>query len=146
MVLLGYPVVLGAVQQEHFDAVVREFQLIALSSAEARGHVPGRLLELVAVLTRDYASERAEPERQREQALSEGRATVDLHYTVTPGAVAIVQSWAQMLRDVDEFCRADGLLVLARPPEVVGMQDWVLGEFLVQLAGQPPTRWTGPLA
>ena len=146
VVLLDYPVVLGTVQQEHFDAVVREFQLIALSSPQAQGHVPGRLLELVATLTREHAPQRAEPERVREQALVEGRATVDLHYAVTADVLLVVQTWARMLRDVDEFCLSDELLVLARPPAVVAMQDWVLGQFLDQLAGEPPTPWTGPLA
>ena len=146
VVLLDYPVQLGAAQQEHFDGVVRELQLIALSSRETSRHLAGRLLELVSTLTRDHAVGLAEPERQREQALIEGRATVDLHYPVTPDAAAIVQAWARMLRDIDELCRTDDLLVLERPSDIVLMQDWVLGQFLAQLAGQPPTGWTGPLA
>lgn len=145
VVLLGYPAVLGAAQQEHFDGVVREFQLIALSPTGSQGHLPRRLLQLVATLTQDYAAELAEPDRVREQALREGRATVDLSYPVTPDTAAVVAAWAEMLRDVDEFCRTDDLLVLARPPEIVALQDWVLGEFLSQLAGEPPTPWPGQL-
>ena len=47
-----------------------------------------------------------------------------------------------MLAEVDEYCRAEDLLTLQRTPEQVRLQDWVCEEFLRQLHGEPPRRWS----
>ena len=88
--LLGYPVRLGALQQQHQDEIVREFQFLAVSSPESSRQVPGQLLE------------------------------------------------------VDDYCRRGTLLALAAPAEVVALREWTLEEFLRQLDGQQPVRWSGP--
>jgi hypothetical protein len=40
--LLGYPVRLGALQQQRQDEIVREFQFLAVSSPESSRQVPGQ--------------------------------------------------------------------------------------------------------
>lgn len=145
VVLLGYPVRLGAQEREHLDGLLREFQLIALSEPEQRSQVPGRLLALVEHLTGAWSAELAEPERLQEQARAAGHDRVDLRYPVRPETEAVVEGWAAMLAEVDEFCRRDELLVLARPAEQVALQSWVTAEFRAQLAGQEPTAWPGPV-
>lgn len=139
--LLGYPVQLGAQQQEHLDEVTREFVLLSMSRPEAREQVPGRLLELVDAMTARYATELEAPRRAREQALADGRETVDLVYPASPGIGGAIAGWQTMMREVDEYCRADELLALATPPEVVRLQQWVVEEFSAQLDGGPPTPW-----
>ena len=142
--LLGYPVRIGALQQQHLDEIVREFQLLAVSSPESGRQVPGRLLELVGVLTSRFAAEMAEPQRLREQAAASGVAQVDLSYPVRPGMREAVLAWDSMMREVDDYCRRTTLLALAAPAEVVALREWTSEEFLRQLDGQQPVRWTGP--
>jgi hypothetical protein len=47
-----------------------------------------------------------------------------------------------VLAEVDEYCRAEDLLTLQRTPEQVRLQDWIGGQFLRQLRGEPPQPWT----
>ncbi|MBW3638354.1 MAG: hypothetical protein KY451_00650 [Actinobacteria bacterium] len=143
--LLGYPVRLGALQQQRQDEIVREFQLLAMSIPESRTQVPGRLLELVGVLTSQFAAEMVEPQRLREQAAASGVAQVDLSYPVRPGMREAVLAWETMMREVDDYCRRGTLLALAAPAEVVALREWTLGEFLRQLDGAQPARWSGPV-
>lgn len=145
VVLLGYPVRLGAAQQQHHDEVVREFQLLALGDPSVRGQVPGRLLDLVDVMARRYAAELAEPQRARDAALLAGWPRVDLRYPVRPGLREVVLAWDAMAREVDDYCRLGNLLALAAPPEVVALRTWVTGQFLRQLDGDEPQPWRGPV-
>ncbi len=145
ILLLGYPVRLGALQQQHHDEIVREFQLLSMSRPESRSGVPGRLLELVDLLTSRFAAEIAEPQRLRDQALASGVAQVDLRYPVRPGMREAVLAWETMMREVDDYCRRGTLLALAAPAGAVALREWSLGEFLRQLDGQPPTPWSGPV-
>jgi hypothetical protein len=140
--LLGYPVRLGAQEQEHLDEVTREFMLLSLSRPAVREQVPGRLLELMETLTSRYSTELEAPRRVREQALLEGRESVDLVYPAAPGIGEALSGWQSMMREVDDYCRSDELLALATPPAVVRLQEWVVGEFHSQLAGRPPTPWS----
>ena len=141
--LLGYPVRIGARQQEHLDEVAREFMLLSISRPAVREQVPGRLLELLDALTTRYSAELEGPRRRREQALLEGRETIDLVYPAVPGLREAVTGWQSMMREVDEYCRDDELLALATPAEVVRLQQWVVEQFLAQLDGQAPTPWPG---
>ena len=143
--LVGYPVRLGAVHQEHLDEVLREFQLLALSRPEVKEQVPGRLLELVDVLTTRYGADVEPARRAREQALRRGDDTVDLRYPAVPDAPRLVATWRDVMVEVDEFCRTGDLLSLATPPGVVALRHWVAEEFLRQSDGRPPTPWSGPL-
>ena len=145
VVLLGYPVRVGALQQQHYDEVVREFQLLAISRPDKRAHVPGRLLELVDLLTTRFRAELAEPQRLREAAALLGEPRVDLRYPVRPETREAVLAWDAMVREVDDYCRDGELLALAAPAEVVALREWSLGQFLSQLDGAEPQPWTGPI-
>lgn len=145
ILLRGYPVRLGAEQQEHWDGLLRELQLIALSQPEQREQVPGRLLGLVDLVTKIWSDDQTEPDRLRERALAEGRLTVDLRYPARPEVREVLLALDAVLVEVDAFCRTDDLLALARPAGVLALHQWVVGEFLGQLDGQEPTAWSGPV-
>lgn len=145
IVLRGYPVRLGALESEHVDEVVREFQLIALSRPGQSDHRGQRLLALVAQLAVGYAVDRAGPDLLRDQALAQGRPTVDLVFAAGPESRSRVQAWTAMWQEVETYCRTDDLLALAAPNEVVALREWVLAQFLTQLDGQDPRAWTGPV-
>lgn len=143
--LLRYPVRRGVRQQEHFEALRRECQLISLSDPSERSRTPQRLVEMAAVLNQRRA-ELAEPERRKLEAYLRGQDSVDLEYRVPPlEGVAMVRAWQQLLTEMDEYCRQEYLLTLEAPQDVVALRSWVLEEFLTQLEGRPPRRWPGPL-
>lgn len=152
VLLLGYPTELGRRQDEHFEDVLREFQLMAVAAAHRDpaapppSHpVPPALTALVEHLFTQYATELDEPTRVRQEALEAGLATVDVSYPVLPETREITLAWRRMMDAVDVFCRAGDLLSLETPPDLLALREWVLTEFLAQLDGADPTPWTGPL-
>ena len=48
-----------------------------------------------------------------------------------------------MLDEADVFCREGELLTLATPADEVAFRRWFLNEFVRQLRGEPPRRWSG---
>ena len=151
--LIGYPPRLGLRADEHVADWLREFKLIAFASegesepaaARATHRAPERLLQLAEQLSTVFATEVSEPDRERRRALALGQATVDIEFRTIPETEPVVRAWQDVIEQVDEFCQADELLTLARPAELVQFSDWVTGEFLRQLSGAEPKRWTGPL-
>jgi hypothetical protein len=81
----------------------------------------------------------------RQRAYAEGRATVDLSIPIIPKNEPLVRAWQDMMRQVDQFCVDQELLTLARPVELQQLSEWVFGEFIRQLHGEPPRPWSGPL-
>ena len=148
VVLLDYPVELGMSTVEHVEDWMREFRLMALASQEgtAEQDVPVRLQAMVEQLTRRYAGELSEPDRLRAAAAARGEPTVDLTYPVRPETEATVRGWQRLLADVDTYCRSEDLLTLQRSPLQVRLQDWICEEFLRQLRGEPPRRWSAVAA
>lgn len=61
-----------------------------------------------------------------------------------PGTPVLVERVQAVLADVDEYCRSGELLMLARPPELVALSNWTLGELIAQDAGREATPWPGP--
>lgn len=147
VLLQDYPVGLGTANAEHIAEWVREFRLMAFAAQDQQRPlgVPERLSEMVQHLASTYASELSEPDRVRDLAAARGEARVDLRYPVRPETEATVVAWQAMLQEVDVYCRSQGLLTLARPPELVALSDWVLEEFLRQLRGEAPRPWRGRL-
>lgn len=138
--LRAYPVVLGMSVVEHVDDWMREFALMSVD-ARSLSDIPGRLQAMVEQVSQRYAQELSEPDRLRADAAARGDATVDLFYPVRPETEQVVLGWQQMLAEVDEYCRGQDLLTLERTPEQVLLNEWVFGEFLRQIAGEPPLAW-----
>lgn len=143
VLLRDYPVALGTANAEHIAEWVREFRLMAFAAPEGARDldVPERLVAMVSHLTSTYGTELSEPERARDAAAARGLATVDLRYPVRPETEQTVLAWQAVLQEVDAYCRSQGLLTLARSPDLVALSDWVLEEFLRQLRGEAPRPW-----
>jgi len=141
VVLLGYPVRLGEQEREHFDEVLREFQLV---SASTRADVPERLMDLARHLSSTYQADLSEASRLRDEASARGDATVDLGYPARPESAEFAARWRDLMAEVDAYCASGALLTLATPPKLLALRSWVLGEFLGQLDGRPPTPWSPP--
>lgn len=143
VVLVGYPVRLGMRAREHTMAILRECAL--LTQGAATSSAPTRLIQLAQQITSAYAGELAAVEQQRADALARGDLTLDLRYPVRPDGLALVEGWQAVVVELDGYAAGPALLTQATPPDLVDLRDWSLGEFVAQLGGRPPRRWTGPL-
>lgn len=146
--ILGMPLSVWAVAEEHADGLLREFALIAASEAKGREtHLPRQLLELVDELEADYAALTSDQRSQLVDAVERGADTIDLEYRVPAAVTEACVRLQQALDSSDRYC-AEGeyLLSLATPPEALAFREWYLGEFIRQIAGQPPQSWSEWLA
>ncbi len=145
VVLVGYPVDLGLRLQEHYEAVVRECQLLAAPRAPGADALPERLLELAAILADRYLAELgqlARPDPRRIAAQSHGLASIDLTYCAGDAQLALLVSWQRILDEVDEFSARGDLLAPRMAPELAQLRGWALTEFGRQSKGQPPRPWS----
>ena len=141
--LQRFPLALFARVQEHGAELMREFALLAMRpEAAEHGQVPRRLLMVMEELGARYAGLGDAPDAVRDEALASGAAEVDLVYTVPVDIRDDMLRLGALLDEADEFCRAEQLLTLASPPEVVAFRRWFLGEFVRQIDGGTPRPWT----
>lgn len=146
VLLANYPVQLGLGLQEHYEAVVRECQLLA-HRPEGRADTPQRLLDLASLLAQRYnqeLSDLARPDPRRVTAQVKELPVVDLTYVVSPEQLERLQTWQQILDDVDAFSARGDLLVPTIPPALAQLRSWALSEFVRQCAGARPRPWAGP--
>lgn len=147
VVLLGYPVDLGLGLQEHYEAVVRECQLLAAPRVPGADPLPSRLLDLATILAERYLTELsqlARPDPRRIAAQSQGLASVDLDFSASDEQLGLLVGWQRILDDVDEFSARGDLLAPTITPELARLRSWALVEFLRQIEGQPPRPWSSP--
>ena len=148
VVLQSYPVRLGLRLQEHYEAVVRECQLLAAPRPDALPGVPERLIELAAMLAQRYTeelSDLARPDPRRVTAHAHGIAVVDLTYRVSPEQMRRLQTWQQILDDVDAFSHRGDLLAPTIPHTLALLRGWALDQFVRQSKGASADAWDGPL-
>jgi hypothetical protein len=142
----GFPLLVHARAQQQAQEMRREFQLVLGQEELHPGSVPGRLLDLSAVLSERYAGFTEEQEREIEDGISAGREVLDeLVFRLPPDVAGAVEQLRAVLDEADEFCRSGHMLVMATPPDLVRYRNWYLDEFSRQLAGEPPQPWSGPL-
>jgi hypothetical protein len=143
--LLDLPVRLMVAAREHHDELMREFGLLALSQQDDAAGVPTRLVELTQILGVRYGGARARPEEETEAAIAAGIDTIDLTYLVPADVVDAADTLEGLMSEADAFCESEQLLTLARSALHQEFARWYLEEFRRQVAGQPPTPWSGPL-
>lgn len=145
--LRNFPLRLFAQARERHDELIREFALLAIHPPRSRpGHeVPGRLLELIQTLGRDYAGAGERADEVRDAALARGDLTVDLTYQLPPSAAPALERLHQLTDDADRFCHDEQLLTLAASELERRFRHWYLEQFTSQLRGGPATPWEGPL-
>jgi hypothetical protein len=141
--LLGVPVQLLVAGQEHHDALIREFRLIALGGGPA-GADPDFAM-LVEELGVRYGRTRGRRDQEIEDAVRAGVLQIDQAFQVPVGGGTDLEHLGVLLDRADHYCRENQLLTLVRPPLVRSFSDWYRTQVLRQLAGDPPTPWSGPL-
>jgi hypothetical protein len=142
--LIGYPVKLGLALQEHYDAVVRECQLLAAPRRTGAKELPANLVELAQALAERYPTELshfARPDPRRVAAEARGEKTVDLEYSWSEDDLPLLQSWQKIFDEVDAHARAGDLLVPGISPALARLRGWALTEFVEQPRGAAPRPW-----
>jgi anti-sigma regulatory factor (Ser/Thr protein kinase) len=143
--LVGYPVRLGLALQEHYDAVVRECQLLAAPRPRGASALPGELVDLAQALVERYPTELshlARPDPRRVAAEARGDETVDLDYAWSQQDVPLLEWWQHIFDKVDAHARAGDLLVPGISAELARLRSWALTEFAEQPRGASPRPWS----
>ncbi|MCU1588172.1 MAG: hypothetical protein JWN31_1665 [Frankiales bacterium] len=143
--MLGLPVPLAAKTRQHFEGLMREFELIAAGSSHGQSahEVPVRLTQLVEALTGQFAGINTEADERLEDAIEAGIEEIEDHVLVLPieAAEASVALGA-MIDEADDYCRqGEHLLTLGSPPDCIAYREWYLGQVVGQLAGESPVAW-----
>jgi hypothetical protein len=138
VVLLSVPVVLYRQAQERHEELMRELALVDLSTSD---NLPRRLLDMVAEIRRSYGRFTQAQQGHLAQAIARGDQTIDLHFTVPAAVAQAAADFLAVLEESDEFCRNGDLLVLEVTPALYRLRHWYFGQFIAQIAGEPPTPW-----
>ena len=142
--ILGLPVPLWERSTQHGDELVREMALIAgQQGGDDSGHVPRRLVRLAAEVRSTYGMFTERADAQMDAAAQAGLPVIEeIVYHVPAQVAAVCQHILEVIAETDEYCRAGRyLLALATPPDVQAYQQWIVGEFIRQIHGEPPTSW-----
>lgn len=140
--LLGVPVALYLRTSEHLDDLLREFDLIRQTEDASPDSVPHRLHELVTNIMDGAQEFTRQPMSQLQEAAARSQEAINIAFVVPAEAAESCRSLDQMLDEADDYCRSGRhLLTLAAPPEALRYRRWLTGQFIAQIAGEPPTSW-----
>lgn len=143
--MLDMPLVLRERSRQQGADLLREMTLIRTGQADhtTSHEVPRRLLKLAHELDTFYGPYIASSTQEMDAALDRGEDTYDeVVYRLPPQSVAFVQHVADILSEVEDYCRSDGyLLILAPPADIAAYRHWSINEVLRQHAGRQPTPW-----
>lgn len=141
--IVDLPVAIYTKWRRRYYELGRELRLLAL----AHGHTYPVATELSEIFLQTEKERRlTRGIQQFERALASGRDLVTFELLVPESMPETMARLTATLERADEFCREQRLLVLAATPLEKRLQEWFLGEFGRQAAGEEPLPWTGPFA
>lgn len=139
--ILQAPLQLWEELSQHTEELLRELALVLIGAEQGLGGVPARLTALVDELRARYGGVAEEPTQRRQAALAAGQTAADLEYLVPPSTGQALRELRNLLEEADGYCRSGHLVTLPPTPDQRRFRDWYVGEFLRQLAGEPPVAW-----
>lgn len=142
-VLKNYPLRLWLRQQEHYDTLMREFQLLVLSANDGDSHAPQELLTLASYITGAHGKVVDEITEKRHAALARGLDRMDSYVPLIDGLPELLDQVDTVMQSVDDYCRNAQLLLLPRTPDLIAFADWTSTELRRQYAGDAPSPWPG---
>ena len=140
LTIRGIPVQVYLAAQEHGDALLREFSLIAESGARDTD-VPSRLVEMARVARVAFAGPEADRRSQIDVAVLRGQEVMDLEFSVPLIAEPFTEDLWALLDEADEYCRSGDLLTLAATAEVKRFRVWFFEQVLAQFRREPGPPW-----
>jgi hypothetical protein len=142
--LVNFPVALANRAGRHYEAIQREFALIHFSDEATRASLPARLLEVAERTRNELASGEIVEREQVTSAIESGVENITVNLRMPRSASESMAALSELLVEADDFCREGDLITVAMPPDCRAFREWFLGEFVRQIAQQPPTPWSGP--
>lgn len=139
VVLEGLPLRLAERAREWFEALVREFDIIASES-----HVespPQRLVELVADVRHRFSRFSAPSDTAMDRAAAEGRASYDVRLLLPEAAGGAATELLERIGEAVRFCEEGELLTLSAPDDVLRFATWYLTEVARQIEGATARPW-----
>ncbi len=138
--LVGMPARVFGGFRVWYSEIRRELRLLAFAHG---GEYP--VATELAELTLQVEQERrmAHGIEKLDAAIEAGLDRVDLEYFVPASAAVTMARLADLLDQVDEFCREHRLLTMAAAPQQVQLRRWYTGEFSRQATGLEPLPWAG---
>ncbi|MPZ73660.1 MAG: hypothetical protein GEU74_10590 [Nitriliruptorales bacterium] len=143
--LVDFPVARYAQMQQHHDALLREFALIATDLEDSRA--PRDLLRLANEIFERYG-DAAEPFREGVAAAVErGDIVTTLKLSIPNSTLRWTEDFLLLFEEADEYCARGDLLTPAAPPEVVAFRRWMVGELIRQIrdGASPSPYWSQEL-
>jgi anti-sigma regulatory factor (Ser/Thr protein kinase) len=135
--LLNLDVPLYSSLARQYRELRRELRLLSLSH-QSDYPLAGDLTAMFANFERQFPDSF---QKQIDAAEAYGRRRADLAFTMVPEAGPIFLTMTEMFDVADAFCRAERLLSLARTATQRDIHNWMLGELVRQLAGEPARPW-----
>ncbi len=124
--------------QRQYRELRREVRLLALAH-EHEYPIAKSLSDLFGALEKPLRQDLGADQVLAAEAA--GESHVDLDGAIRRSDTAQVERLIGLLDLADEFCREERLLSLARSPEEVRFQKWLLGEVVRQSNGGAPIAW-----
>lgn len=144
VVLLNYPVSLGAAQNERTNDLLREFALMALSGVHPdAAPALARLERLAGDMVTKYGDQLAEPAAELQRALAAREPTTVLRYALLPVTRTVILDYARMMEEIDAYCLGAALITLQPAPDIYALRRWTVEEFVRQYDGAAPRPWPG---
>lgn len=144
-VLQRFPLRIWARQQEYYDGLLREFNLMLLGQQSGSHDAPARLVELADQMTKQFGPTLDTLNEEREAALARGELAIDSHLPMVDGMDVVIDRVTSVFAEVDAFCEHGEMLTLAMPADLKRLRDWSTAELKAQYDGAEPTPWEGPL-
>jgi anti-sigma regulatory factor (Ser/Thr protein kinase) len=126
----------------HYDALYVEFRRILDRDPSTREAIPGRLLNLVDKLGVQFLGFGRGAEEAWEQAVSDGRAMVDVRFRMPAEAASFVEHYNQLLEEADDYCQREQCLGSLPFDEPMAVRRWAFGQVANQCRGEPPIPWS----
>lgn len=143
-VLKDFPLRLWHRQQEHFDTLLREFQLLVLAAEDGGSNAPQELMALASYITNTHAKIVDDITEKRHAALARGRDRMDSYVPLLDELPELLNQVETVLQRVDDYCRGDHLLLLPRSADLVAFAEWTASELRRQYDDEQPMPWPGP--
>jgi hypothetical protein len=138
--LVDFPVARYLQMQEHHDALLREFALIATDSEHSSA--PSDLLRLANEMFERYG-DAAGPFREGvAAAVDSGDVVTTLNLSIPYTTLRWTEDFLLLFEEADEYAARGALLTEAAPMEVTEFRRWMVGELIRQIRdGATPTPY-----
>ena len=139
--LVDFPVARYLQMQEHHDALLREFALIATDSGNSSA--PGDLLRLANEMFDRYG-DAAGPFRDGVAAAADsGEVITTLNLSIPYTTLRWTEDFLLLFEEADEYAARGDLLTEPAPVEVTEFRRWMVGELIRQIrdGATPSPYW-----